>query len=1373
MNFYEIVVTPGKNGIIEVSPDFQVGDRDSDLMVKGKAFSAIWDAENNIWSTDEHDVQKVVDKALMAKKVELENGGVTGIRIKTLRSYQTKKWDEYKSYVSKCPNQFRQLDDKLTFADTQIKRSDYASKRLGYSVKKADHTAYDEIMNTLYSEENRKKLEWAIGAVISGESKVIQKFIVLNGKAGTGKGTFLKVLKKLFEGYICDFSSKDLCNSNKDFRLEPFKDNPLVAVDEDGDLSRIEDATELNKIVSHERTQMNEKGKPHYPWTPHCMLFIASNEPVKIKNEESGLIRRLIDVYPTGKKISGKKYFILMERIDFELGGIAEHCLNVYKELGGKHAFDNYQPTQMIYRTNVFFNFIEDKYDELAGLEDGISLKTAYSVMWKQYCDDAGIDPNSYQRQKFREELKNYFEEFYEVTRVNGKQVRSWYSGFKLDCLHRQGDIPEDQDEQENWLTLKMQRSSLDEILKDCKAQYEVDGKPELPWDSVATTLKDLDTTRTHYVLPPEWLWMADFDIKNAEGEKDAELNLKAASKWPKTYAEVSKGGAGVHLYYRYSGDQDELMSKYGKDIEVKVFHGKAAIRRKVSKCNREGIATISSGLPKKEKKEKKAMVDISVVEYERYLINLIRKAIRTKNDPECKDPIPNCEHTKPCCDFIKHVLDEAYKSGKHYDVSQMRKSVYALAMGSTNNKRYCTDLVRKMKFYSEDVAPQMDGDHKGTIAFYDIEVFPNVNMVNWKVAESFRPDEFDSWRDYVQYYMQNHKPVVRLIIPKSEDINELLKYDLIGFNCRKYDNHILHAMRLGYSPQKVYETSSNIIAGNPDGYFRDAWDYSLTDIYDFSSKKQSLKKFEIDLGIHHKELGMDWTKPVPEEKWAEVAEYCDNDVLATEMLFWSPGRQADWTARQILADLAGLSVNSTTNTLTTKIIFGGDRNPQSQFNYRFMGTVDGETETYLIPPDDACGSKLDPEFTLFDAQHRPVFPGYSFEWVTKDEKGKKLEKGYYRSLYRGEEVGEGGYVYAEPGIYTNVALLDIASMHPSSIIAEQLFGPVYTKQYEDILKARIAIKHKQYDQAKELFDGKLAKYLDDPAQAKALSGALKIAINSVYGLTSARFDNPFRDNRNKDNIVAKRGALFMVNLKHEVQKRGFTVAHIKTDSIKIPNATKEIIQFVMDYGKLYGYNFEHEATYDRMCLITKADYVAKYMTKEQAEKQYGYVPGDLYDHGDEWTETGDWFMDSYLFKQLFTHEEITLEDMYEVNSVTTALYLDMNENLSKDEHNYIFVGKCGAFCPVREGCGGGLLVRQNGEKFDSANGAKGYRWKEYEVVKELGLEDQVDRSYYDKRTEAAKAEIEKFGPFEQFVSSMPYPVTMVTNKDTVAPFDM
>ena len=1343
MNFYEIVTANGKNGSVEVFPDFHIGDKDSDLMIRGKSFRAIWDEEAGLWSTNEYDVQKVVDRELMKKKVELENAGVSSVRVKTMASYRSRSWSEYKSYISQAPDLFKPLDDKLTFADTVVKKTDYVSKRLDYTLKPADHSAYDEIMDTLYSPENREKIEWAIGSILSGDSRSIEKFYVLYGKGGTGKGTVLKIIQKLFKGYCAPFRAQDLADSRKDFSMEGFKDNPLVAIDEDGNLDHINDSTRINSIVSHERILMNEKGKPHYPWTPHCVMFIGSNEPVKIKDEESGLIRRLIDIEPKNKKaypIPGDHLNLLMSRVEFELGGIAHHCLEVYKSLGGKHHFDHYRPTKMMYRTNVFFNYIEDNYDYFYNHPEGVSLSTAWT-MWTSFCLSTGVEAKI-QRPKFREELKNYFDDFFEVTRVDGKQVRSWYSGFKKDCLGTDiltelGDPMKKEKESEKkpddapakakgppGMVLDKTKSLLDDVLKDCKAQY---ADKMVPWDKVKTRLKDLDTTKTHYILPPDWILMMDFDLKNAQGEKDMALNLEAAAKWPETYAEFSNGGKGIHLYYRFTGDPDELMNLYATDVEIKVFRGKAAIRRRVSLCNDKPIATLSSGLPSKPKKEKKtAMVDISVAEYERYLTNCIRKAMRKEID--------NCPSTKSSCDYIKFLLDSAYESGKHYDVSGLRSSVYSFAMGSTNNKRYCTDLVRKMMWMSKDASPYVEPDHNGTIVFFDCEVFPNVNMVNWKIAG------------------EGHN-VVRMINPGPEEIEQLLKYDLIGFNNRKYDNHIIHAMRIGYSPKRIFDLSNRIINFG-DGYFKEAWNYSLTDIYDFSSKKQGLKKFEIDLDIHHKELGLPWDQPVPEERWAEVAEYCDNDVLATEALFFSPERQADWNARKILAKIAGMTPNDTTNSLTTKIIFGDNRAPQSQFSYRDMGHVDNY-ETYTLGPGDM---DLEGTWTMFDPQGRPVFPGYEYKRITKDENGLDLKKPYYASVYRGEEVGEGGYVYAEPGVHTDVALLDIASMHPSSVIAEELFGPVYTKRYADLVKIRLLIKHKQYDQAKELFDGKLSEFLDDPKQAKALSGALKIAINSVYGLTSAKFDNPFRDVRNVDNIVAKRGALFMVNLKHEVQRRGFVVAHIKTDSIKIPNATPKIIKFVKDYGKLYGYTFEHEATYERMCLITKADYVAKYTTKEDATERYGYIPEKVEEHPGEWTETGDWFKDPYVFKTLFTHEPVILKDMSETNSVTTALYLDMNENLSKGDHNYVFVGKCGAFCPVKPGTDGGELVRENKGKYDSANGAKGYRWKEYEVVRDLGLDDQVDRTYYDRKAEAAKNEIEKFESFELFTSDLPHP---------------
>ena len=366
------------------------------------------------------------------------------------------------------------------------------------------------------------------------------------------------------------------------------------------------------------------------------------------------------------------------------------------------------------------------------------------------------------------------------------------------------------------------------------------------------------------------------------------------------------------------------------------------------------------------------------------------------------------------------------------------------------------------------------------------------------------------------------------------------------------------------------------------------------------------------------------------------------------------------------------------------------------------------------------------------------AFPGYEFV------DGK--------NMYRGTDVGKGGYVYAEPGMYGNVALLDVASMHPHSVINLNAFGE-YTQNFKDIVDARIAIKNKDFDKARQMFNGKLAPYLDDESTAKNLAQALKIAINSVYGLTSANFDNPFRDNRNKNNIVALRGALFMRTLQDEVQKRGFKVAHIKTDSIKIPDATPEIIQFVMDFAVQYGYRFEHEATYERMCLVNDAVYIAKY------------------DNG-EWTATGTQFQIPYVFKKLFSKEEITFDDLCVTKSVTSSLYLDMNEGLAEDEHNYRFIGKVGRFCPIKPGCGGGLLMREKDGKYYAATGTKGYRWLESEIVESMNKMKDIDESHFKAMADTAIDTIKKYGNYEWFVSDDPYtPPLMVEGEYGMHPF--
>ena len=728
-------------------------------------------------------------------------------------------------------------------------------------------------------------------------------------------------------------------------------------------------------------------------------------------------------------------------------------------------------------------------------------------------------------------------------------------------------------------------------------------------------------------------------------------------------------------------------------------------------------------------------MVNFEAIKSEKGLRTLIKRNLNKEIHPA----------TKPSIDFIYKILEDAYSSGLNYDVTDMRNAVLAFAASSTHQADYCIKLVNKMQFKSTDPSEAACNDD-AKLVFYDIEVFPNLFLVNWKVEGE-------------------GKPVVRMINPSPSEIEELVKFRLVGFNNRRYDDHILYARLMGYSNEQLYKLSQKIVTSkkgaNRDCFFSEAYNLSYTDVYDFAAKKQSLKKWEIELGIHHQELGLPWDKPVPEEMWTKVAEYCDNDVIATEAVFHH--LKGDWTARQILANLAGMPVNSSTNSLTTRIIFGKERKPK------------------LVYTDLATGEPSDPQYKRDDII--TAFPGYEF----KDGK----------NLYRGEDIGKGGYIRSNPGVYTNVALLDVASLHPTSIIAMNCFGE-YTQHFKDIKDARIAIKHGDFDKARKMLNGRLAPYLTDESTAKDLAQALKIAINSVYGLTAANFENPFRDIRNKNNIVALRGALFMKTLRDEIESRGFDIVAVKTDSVKIANATKEIIDFCMDFARKYGYEFEHEATYDRICQINDADYIARYKNNDWCEKTYGYIPGDNTKHPETWTATGAQFQVPYVFKKLFSKEPIEFDDMCETKSVSTSLYLDMNENLTVQTeaekelaerlklgedpevksdyiafvdpafmnvttkelskivakgHNYIFIGRVGQFCPIKPGCGGGLLMREKDGKYYAATGSKGYRWLESEMVRELNKINDIDRSYYDKLCDDAVANIAQYCDFEWFVA--------------------
>lgn len=888
LDFLMISTRSTKRGVIEIYPKFII-KKSSDLMIRGGDFYAIWVEERGLWSTDEQDALSIIDKYL-DKYAEENKGKFEGhVRIMHMWDAESGMIDTWHKYCQKqMRDSFHQLDDKLIFSNTKVSKKDYSSKRLPYPLEKGNVSAWDKLISTLYSPEERHKIEWSIGAIVTGDSKHIQKFMVFYGSAGTGKSTILNVIQKLFEGYYSVFDARALGSSSNSFALESFKTNPLVAIQHDGDLSRIEDNTRLNSLVSHELMTVNEKFKAAYSNRFNAFLYMGTNKPVKITDAKSGLIRRLIDVTPSGNKLSKREYDDVTKRIDFELGAIAKYCEDIYRKDPG--AYDDYVPVSMLGASNDFYNFVLDSYFTFKEQED-VPLKSAWEL-YKTYCDEANV-PYPFSKRIFKEELKNYFRDYKDRYTKNDTRMRSVYIGFRADKFE-----DEEKEEVQTPKIKLIEFNSTESIFdKDCgkyPAQYATSkGTPSKKWDNVTTTLDDINTKELHYVKVPENHIVIDFDIPDENGEKSLERNVEEASKWPPTYAEFSKSGKGVHLHYIYTGDPKKLSAIYADHIEVKVYSGKSSLRRKLTKCNNLPIATISSGLPLKGEDK---VVNFEAIKTEKGIRTLIKKNLKKEIHPG----------TKPSIDFIYKILDDAYKSDLKYDVSDMKPAVLSFAASSTHQADYCIKLVNKMQFKSEEPSLPVGSRPEDQIVFYDIEIFPNLFLVNWK-------------------YEGEGKPVVRMINPKPAEIEELIKYKLVGFNCRRYDNHMLYARLMGYNNQQLFNLSQKII-NEGKGFFGEAYNISYTDVYDFAAKKQSLKKWEIELGIHHQELGLPWDQPVPEEQWTQVAEYCDNDVIATEAVFHK--LKGDFTAREILADLAGMSVNDTTNTLTTRIIFGKERHP-------------------------------------------------------------------------------------------------------------------------------------------------------------------------------------------------------------------------------------------------------------------------------------------------------------------------------------------------------------------------------------------------------------------------------------------------------------
>jgi len=199
-----------------------------------------------------------------------------------------------------------------------------------------------------------------------------------------------------------------------------------------------------------------------------------------------------------------------------------------------------------------------------------------------------------------------------------------------------------------------------------------------------------------------------------------------------------------------------------------------------------------------------------------------------------------------------------------------------------------------------------------------------------------------------------------------------------------------------------------------------------------------------------------------------------------------------------------------------------------------------------------------------------------------------------------------------------------------------------------------------------------------------------------------------------------------MIDLKNALIERGCNPIHFKTDSVKIADYKEDDIQFVKDFGKKYGYHFSVEGVFDRLVLINDAVLIGKINNK--------------------WEPVGARFAHPYVFKTIFSKENVEFDDLVEVKSVKKGkMYIEM------PDESMVFVGQIGKFCPVKTLGGTLYRVTDEGKKY-AVTGTTGYRWAVSDVVKELERMDDIDMDYFEKLVEEAISKIAEFGDVNLFL---------------------
>lgn len=387
-------------------------------------------------------------------------------------------------------------------------------------------------------------------------------------------------------------------------------------------------------------------------------------------------------------------------------------------------------------------------------------------------------------------------------------------------------------------------------------------------------------------------------------------------------------------------------------------------------------------------------------------------------------------------------------------------------------------------------------------LLFYDLEVFEYDSLamfmdINANIIGTY-------WNNRGRKHIEDpsgFEGVAELISNKT----------LVGYNNYGYDDYILSVMMSGAKQDIIYAHNNTIIKSGGSPAKLDSRIRSLDTMQQISVSHPSLKQIEGNMGRSIVESSVDFNigRPLTEEERKETELYCASDIRNTIEVF-KLREKSYFDTKEALLDMLPEGTNVerarrwNTTTLSTNLLIGSKKIPQ-WLDLKVPGKYWRSPELQI--PDE-----------VWDL------------WEDGNKEENLMRKGKSISLDRfgcKVTIAMGGLHGApiKPRRYKDIKLADVGSMYPSIICALDALGPA-TKTYDGIRTERLRIKHTD----------------------KTRADALKLILNSVYGLFKSKYSNLC--NPRASATVCIYGQIALYTLSRWLHEAGYEVMNINTDGV-------------------------------------------------------------------------------------------------------------------------------------------------------------------------------------------------------------------------------